>query len=566
MRIASQLWLTLSVGSLAFVVALFFHDYMWWPADDGVFGFWAEAVLEGKLIGRDFYEIHGGYLTLLNALLFKWFGVDAVVLRYPLILLSAIQAMMIVWMLRAKGGGLMLLGGLLSITLGFIVAPNPSPVWYALFLAVAVIFVLTECQLRTQTFFVVGMLIGLCFMIRHPNAVFLGMGVLAYLLYQSRSDTPKRFDWLARGVLVLMALLLLVYSKLVFEPFAFLILALPPLGFLWLLFRQPGFRDEWVRPLFVILGGASLLVLPMVVFQLWQGNLVNWVQTSYLSSSDIQSLPFFHETSYIGLLKERFFGISTAAWAYTVCAFGLVVVLVYAPFAAGCTVLRRFKDSQLTPLAVIAVFFGMVSFYYQTVFYLMGSAVLFFWFLLETFPESGWRRKLGIGATVFTVFWMFILYAQGMVAWVFPDSYQEPDIPRTSVYYESVYEGMSEVFVLTEQYSNVGDVVFAYPQEPYFYFNLERENPFPFPGTSRFVVTEEELLGVQAAILANPPQLIIHNNGNKYSGFVEERLTAWVLEQEIYQEMPGANDFRFFVHTGGENLVSSPHATDNSAR
>lgn len=545
---------TLCVGVLASIMLWSFHDYLWWPHDDGVFAHWAERVLEGDVFGRDVVEIHGGYHTFLNALMFHWFGTDLVVLRYPLVVLGVLQAMMITWLLRRQGAGVAVLGGLLSLALGFLAVPSPAPLWYALFFSVVTVFLLTEFPRQRWAYVSIGLVVGLCFMFRHPNAVFLMMGVALVLLQAAQSDRPQPWSCLAKTVIALMAAFVLFYSSLVFEPFAFVLFALPVLWLLGRFWRRTGFTTDWLPPILPLGIGFTLAVLPMVVYQLWYGSFWQWFSTSYLASVNFQDMGFFWEMSYFSQVTSLLASVSGENYAIALNSSVLILCLLGAPIllAWSSGVVRR-NELAFSPIVLIALPYAMTAFYYQIYFYLLAGIGLAGIAVLASLPREGRKRSLLIGGAGYVCVWAFLILVQGTSVWFLPDTYQNGGIPRSSLWYEARYEPLADVFATVKANTAPEDAIFSYPQDAHIYFHTERRNLFPFSGTSFFVVTDEQFATLIDELASNPPAMIVWNEENKYNGALERSLTEWVVSQPGYRELEPLAGYRFFVYAPDEN-------------
>src|SRR5688572_7865476 len=121
------------------VVMITYHDRFWASADEGKFAHVAERILAGETLHRDVQDLHAGYINFVNAAAFSLFGVRMVSLRYPLALLTVIQAGLMFLVLKRGGVTTALIGGLALTSLSFVQFLNPTPNWYTLFLAIATI-------------------------------------------------------------------------------------------------------------------------------------------------------------------------------------------------------------------------------------------------------------------------------------------------------------------------------------------------------------------------------------------------------------------------------------------
>src|SRR5687767_11264029 len=162
LRSVTALILVVLVSTLVMVV---YHDRFWAPADEGKFAHVAERILLGEALHRDVQDLHAGYINFVNAATFSLFGVRMVSMRYPLALLTVIQAGLMFLVLKRGGTATALIGGLALTSLSFVQFLNPTPNWYTLFLAVATIAWLSWNPIGLRRRHVVtGFLVGTAFL------------------------------------------------------------------------------------------------------------------------------------------------------------------------------------------------------------------------------------------------------------------------------------------------------------------------------------------------------------------------------------------------------------------
>lgn len=538
---------------LSLILAWYAHDSLWWPNDDGVFAHWAEQINNGEVWGLGVLGVHGGYHSYFNALLLQWFGTDVVVLRYPLVVLGAVQAGLVTWLLRRQGPFVAVLGGVAGVVVGYLFTPVPSPIWYALFFAVAVCALMARSSRTTSHWMALGFLIGLCFMFRHPNALFIGFGWLAYWLYQSRADGSMvgslLGSWLARAALVAMVAIVLFYQSFVFEPLAFVVYGFAPLALLVLLFRRSTWSLEWFRPLGWVGLGAGAAVMPMAAYQLWHGNLWGWFSTSFFSSGNTPVLAVFDDFTYAAEIAGLAAALTPDAYIIGVLSIVLWGTFFLYPVVVSGTLLSRvWRGAECSdPIQWVAVMYGLVSFYFQIPFYLAGSLPLFILAFLRLLPPHGIVRVLGIGAVCFTVGWSLLTTVPGTAWGITGKAVGETPIPRVSLVYEKINEPLADVFRTVEALSEPDDAIFVYPLDAHIYFSTGRSNPFPFPGTSLFVTDDADLDAVQRQLLEVPVALIVFNAANDYRGPIEAELTEWIESRPEYRFEREVAGHRFYV-------------------
>ena len=171
----------------------------------------------------------------MNAAAFSLFGVRMVSMRYPLALLTVIQAGLMFLVLKRAGTATALMGGLALTSLSFVQFLNPTPNWYTLFLAVAIIAWLSWNPTGLQWRHVVtGFLLGTAFLFRQLTGVFLASGVLVFLLLEKSADGASGSPRLARITLALIAIGNAWYILRVTDPVGWVLFGVWPLAIvLW---------------------------------------------------------------------------------------------------------------------------------------------------------------------------------------------------------------------------------------------------------------------------------------------------------------------------------------------
>ena len=85
------------------LIVVHFHDRFWWPPDDGAYAYVALRLLRGDVLNGDVQDIHAGYVHFIHAAALKMFGEDLLSLRYPLSMLTVLQAALVYLLLLPRG-------------------------------------------------------------------------------------------------------------------------------------------------------------------------------------------------------------------------------------------------------------------------------------------------------------------------------------------------------------------------------------------------------------------------------------------------------------------------------
>jgi 4-amino-4-deoxy-L-arabinose transferase-like glycosyltransferase len=170
----------LVTGAIAFGLTVLFFRNSWWGPDDGIYALVADQMLKGKILFKDIQEIHPGYIDFTNAAVMKLFGRDILVLRYPLLLLFTIEAVLAYFLLKKSyPKSVAILCALIFPLLSYALFNNITANWYAQFLAFILggVFAGVIPVNRHRTL-IIGIIVGLAIMFRQTTGVFIGFAAL----------------------------------------------------------------------------------------------------------------------------------------------------------------------------------------------------------------------------------------------------------------------------------------------------------------------------------------------------------------------------------------------------
>ena len=183
----------------AAVILIYFHDTFWWSADDGVYAYVAERMLNGAVLHRDIQDLHAGYIHWIHVLSFKLFGPDILSMRYPLVAAGILQAGLIYSLLSSKGPVVAFFAAISLTAFSFVQFLNPSANWYCLTVAIVTIFYLSVSSPGDRWRLpIIGFLVCTIFLIRQLSGVIVGAGVLVFLLIELPRRETSDQAWLAK--------------------------------------------------------------------------------------------------------------------------------------------------------------------------------------------------------------------------------------------------------------------------------------------------------------------------------------------------------------------------------
>ena len=555
LRSASALILVVLVSTLVMIV---YHDRFWAPADEGKFAHVAERILLGEALHRDVQDLHAGYINFVNAAAFSVFGVRMVSMRYPLALLTVIQAGLIFLVLKRGGTAPALIGSLALTSLSFVQFLNPTPNWYTLFLAVATIawLVSNPVSLRRRRI-VTGFLVGTAFLFRQLSGVFLASGVLVFLLLEKPSGGASGAPRLARAMLALIALGNAWYILRVTDPVGWVLFGVWPLAVvMWAWLRTRRSDQEVLALLRDLSIGGIISACPLLAYHVAHGALGDWFRDTFGAAMSIPTLGFMSRPGYLmlGILSWR--GFHSGELDRVINA-GLYACLLLISAMLGVLLFRglvRGNPSSNHPLPVIATFYALVSLHYQVpiyLFYTLGlslAAIL----LLSSESKAGTRwLTVAVSAIIAGVALYYQAamplsrHLQGMVA-------GERRFPVTAlssavagIYVEDTEAQLYQSLVrLIERESEPGDTIFVLPMNAELYFLGRRTNPFRFYNTAVGIRSSVDLDSVLEVIRCQPPKLVFYDPTDKYNTPASLRI-AGVLGAQ-YEKLAGVPPFEVF--------------------
>lgn len=548
----------LAVG-VAVIIAYLFHDRSWWSPDDGAYAYVAWRILEGDVLGRDVTDLHPGYVNIANAAAMRVFGIDILSMRYPLAVLTVAQSFVTYWLLMRRGPLVAAVGAIAAAALTFVLFPNPTANWYALALAICAAALLSTQRLPLPLMAgLLGFVLGNAFLFRQLSAVFLAMGVLSYLAMRYRAVTMV--DRLAvRITLALIALGLAGYllskgsvgGTVLFGIWPFVVLA-----HAWS--AQASSAKAWpgealgVRTLAILAAGAAVAFIPLALYHAGHGTFGSWLYDSLIAPFGLTGLDFFDGARFTSMAVQLiWFAPAPDPAAYLNKAYWLVLLL--APVALGIRMtimLRRADAPGLTPLAVIAVFFGLVSIHFEIPVYLNYTSFLTLAGLLsldlQQRERNVWTALVAGVCVVAVVFHAGQPLSRGYDA-ILTGRTVSLDAPKAhalaSIRTTAQERSDMEAVLATIDRHRSGDrPILAAPFNPEFYFLAQERAPFRHGITALQVPDEAALRQSIDTLRSNPPAVFIHRRKDKYNTPEVNRLVGELSRWSAIRETVGEYD------------------------
>ena len=534
------------------------HDRFWWPPDEGNYAHVAERLLSGEILHRDVQDVHAGYINFINAAAFSLFGVRLVSLRYPLAVLSVVQAAVTFLLLSPRGLLAASAGAVAAASLGFVQFLNPTANWYCLFLALVTIGWLTWAPPGRWRHVGTGLLIGTTFLFRQLSGVLLGMGVLLYLLLEKRAPLAGDSPVVARVILAVLAIGLMAYLTRSTDALGWLLLGIWPFPILLYAWRQTAVPNrEVIVTLVALTLGAAVAAVPLSVYHLAHGSGGDWFGDVVSAAASLPALEFVKTRGYLIMLSLAMRGLVSGDLAASLNgAFWLTLLSMPAILGAALlhTLLRGSTTYRVHPLPVIALFYTIVSIHYQVPIYLFYTAGLS---LAAVLWLSAGRGKVShiilvcstaIIAVIGTYYHAAMGASRGFPG-IIAGQRRPPGAPlplaRAGLYVEvedaARYQQYVD-FITTE--TQPGDSIFAFPSNAELYFLSQRSNPFRFYNTALGIRSSADLVSTIRVLRCHPPKLVLYNPQDKYNTSASAHVARFV--QEAYDPMTPLPPFEVF--------------------
>ena len=536
-----------------------FYDRSWMPPDEGHWAHVAERILDGDVLHVDVEEFHPGYIHMIHAAAFAIFGKDLVSLRYPLMAITMLQGCLIFLTFRSRGFWTALVASFCVATLGFPQIANPTPNLYCLFITICILYCLVLFQPdRRWRVEAVGMLVMLVFLFRQLSGVFVAMGVLTYLLVETRDPEHHSSPTAARFLIALMFLGLAVYLAASTDICGLCLFGAWPLGILWWSWHNTTFSNRQVLRLVVRLSLGSVVGLaPLVAYYLYHGALSAWLNDCFVRALHIVHLEVMPSAGFIYYLlggAHNFLGgvgvsahINGVYW----------IALFFLPMINGYCLLRHLyhldKPSIVNvSLPMVTVFFALVSVFNQIPFYLYFSIVLSLPSLLWLLSDGRTRpRAHSWNLAAMTICIIGIVFCAGQsrqrTIWDVCSGKRYPmahsNLNRNSLRIDSANLRLyTELIEIIHEYSHADEPIFVFPNNAELYFLSQRPNPFRLFNPTISLANEEEIKDFMKLLHEKSPRLVIHNAENPYNTKSTRILVDFVRSRYVLVAKAGSFD------------------------
>ena len=510
----------------------------------------AQRLLNGEILNLQIQDVHAGYINFVNAAALGLFGSDLVSLRYPLAVIAVGGATLVFLLFQRQGRNKVgWVASLVMTAFSVIQFLNPTSNWYALFLAVTIVCVLEWIPRESRTrLLVVGLLLGTLTLFRQLSGVLVSIGVLAYLLTETRSYNNTARDFvLARAAIVVMGLGLAWYLLRITDLTTLVSFGLAPLAFLiWLFGKTTTENRQFIKIIGWLALGAIIASLPLVLYHLLHNSTQAWINDSFITAFNLTKMPFMDQQLYGKLTTAGFSQFVRARNIAEVLNGFYWFVLPLLAFLNGIAVLRTIsRDSGLRrrsyTLPILSIFFAIVSVHFQIPIYLYYSASLSFASLLWLIPNNS-KLMYGAAPAILLLSGIAIYYhaaqpVSGLKSafegnrTIFSLNNENTALPRSQLKIEpQERERYLELLQVIETETKPDETIFAFPSNAELYFLSGRRNPFRFYNTALGIRNDGDFQQVREAILSTPPAIVIYRPDDKYNTGYSRELIKLIKE------------------------------------
>ncbi len=556
----SQWFLAIALTVVANVLILgFFYERFCWPPDDGHYAHLAERILDGEIVHRDIEDFHTDNSHVVNVAALALFGRELRSLRIPLAIVTFAQSIGLLWIFRSRSPRTAVTAAVALTSLSFVQYLNPQPHWYCLALTVASVGLLTRPGPRGFSQIAsLGFLVGATFLFRQLTGVFLGMGILAYLLAVRPSgeavDQPRLGSRIA---LLVVAAVLLVYCLRTTNVSGFLLFGVWPVLLLgWSARHTRSCDRELARIVAALTTGAVLAAVPTVLYHAAHGSLVAWLHDCFSSALRVETLPYLHAYRYTDFLRSAVEQMSSGHVANSLLSNAYWLLLPALGVLNGIFLLLHLvrgpeRTASGMALPFVAAFYGMVSLFNQIPMYLYYSVGLLAAGVLWT-RTAGAKRRGSV--------WEPVLIAVSLVALFFHAGQpatrtlasvvggeritlvRNTRIPRMSLWLEPrVIDTYAALLETIHRETGAGESIFVLPNHPEVYFLADRENPTWFPNTSLALRDGEDIARLLDIFRSDPPTLVVHAPRDRHNTATSEQVMRFVAQS--YDRIAAIGEF-----------------------
>lgn len=550
---------------LNFLLLASFYDTTWASFDDGTYAHLGERLLSGEISNKDFQSIHAGLINFVHAASMWMFGPQLVSLRFPLIFIGLLQAIMVHVLFSRFWPWLGIIASVSLTGLGILQYFNPTAHWYCHVLFIGLIGVLhwTRPSSLGRMLFL-GYLIGTIFLFRQLTGVIGGIGLLTYLLMESNTsdDVPRQDLLFSRLLLGFMGVGLISYFFSQASVGDFLLFGLCPVAFIGLAWlyttcnNSETFRIVWQLSL-----GAFFSLLPLLLYHFMNNSISPWIFDTVFQAINLSNLPVYSQREYAQLIGVSLYTLTNLSGVNSLLNGTYLLLLLCMSLLNGGLLLWTFLKKRQegtkacipSALPLLAMFYAVVSILYPIMIYVYLSVGLSLLGVVWQLYDSNRARVFGLLLCVFLSIvaihfhagqprgQSWIKFMQGVKVSLAPVD----DLEKFGLKIEPLEgELYAQLVGFIKQETNLRDPIFVFPYNPEIYFLADRPNPFRFYHVGLGVRNVNEGQAFIQTLKEASPALIILNSGDINNTDASVFIAEYV--REAYLPIKQIGEFEIF--------------------
>ena len=506
----------------ASVIFYYFHDQFWWPVDEGVYAYVAQRANAGAVIHRDIIDLHSGYGNLLNSTAFRWFGEDLLSLRYPLVALALFQCVATIFLLPSKNPLLTFVAIVTVASFSFVQFLNPSSNWHALGAFFALCLILEKMNPGSSLrLLLAGFIVGLCFFIRQLSGVFLGIGLICFLVWEAPQNSKNpRLPALLIGAFLISALSAYLFSKQ--QAFGLVWSGLWSVGLLALINLRA--RISWIytiRMASLTFAGFVLAGLPLCLTAIYNGSLAFWLSDIFFTALTINNQEFIANASYLHIVILALQNIFNGAGVVAIfSSLNWIALLLTVPAVGYIVCMAVARSETVAPTPILSVFWVTGALHYQIpiyLFFVVPAALLALLILRPNLIVSSLLVILSIWGLTLQAGQPLDRGIKGAVSGEIGVANEPANLPRVSLRIQPDDAAIfREIVAAIETSARPDEKLMTIPMEPELNFILNRASPVRYYGTPLGLREVSDVSNSLEALDAAAPLLVVHRRNDKY--------------------------------------------------
>ena len=366
---------------------------------------------------------------------------------------------------------------------------------------------------------------------------------------------------LAKIICTIIFVSLIYYFVSKSNSIGFLLFGVMPVFFTGRLIFSVNIRNEKSLDVCLpIVAGFLIATFPLLIYHLVNHSVIDWFDDVIMSAVGLVELPFIRRSYYDYMLMNSLTNVIQGSLLISMNGIFWTSVLL-APSVLGLSaIIRGFtKDKRLSALAIIPVYYSIVSVHYQIPIYLFYSTSLTLVSILHIYSD---HTKISSVFAVFLIFMStvaFIFHAAQPVSRGIDGTLKGERvlqnthcaIPHCSLIIEHDSAVMyRRIISLVLENTTSEDSILTIPSNPEINYFSKRKSPLPHFNTGVSLATSADVEGAISILDREKPKLVFYNQYDKYNTKVTNSLIEYVHSN--YKFLAFIGDLQVFIDSSVE--------------